>query len=257
MIRQTQTELDARLATKTLDQALLTQLQQQFGRSPFESRAILEVVKETYLGQLRTPSTLKPGQMVVLAIKADEPPGKPLKECQFVPIVVTVHTSEDNRLRQGAGRQAVAQVRRVQLERMAWEAVAQETYLTVEDLAYRILNCGTRTIEGDLAYFRRNCSPCSAWICNPSPKPVLTHSNSARCPAGLQIRRERLSSYLPPPRQRYPFARPAVGHGPWSHPQSAGGASVYGAQDVHPNPTPHKPQLSRYPALYRGLSPWR
>jgi len=74
MIRQTQTEPDARLATKTLDQALLTQLQHQFGHSPFESRAILEVVKETYLGQLRTPGTLKPGQMVVLAIKADEPP---------------------------------------------------------------------------------------------------------------------------------------------------------------------------------------
>lgn len=34
MIRQTQTELDARLATKTLDQALLTQLQQQFGHPP-------------------------------------------------------------------------------------------------------------------------------------------------------------------------------------------------------------------------------
>jgi hypothetical protein len=155
MIRQTQTELDARLATKTLDQALLTQLQQQFGHSPFESRAILEVVKETYLGQLRTPNALKPGQMVVLAIKADEPPGKPLKECQFVPVMVTVHTPEDDQLRQGAGRRSVAQVRRVQVERMAWEAVAQETYLTVEDLAYRILNCGPRTIEEDLAYFRR------------------------------------------------------------------------------------------------------
>lgn len=155
MIRQTQTELDARLTTKTLDQALLTQLQQQFGHSPFESRAILEVVKETYLGQLRTPNALKPGQMVVLAIKADEPPGKPLKECQFVPVVVTVHIPEDDQLRQGAGRRSVAQVRRVQVERMAWEAVAQETYLTVEDLAYRILNCGPRTIEEDLAYFRR------------------------------------------------------------------------------------------------------
>lgn len=155
MIRQTQTELDARLTTKTLDQALLTQLQQQFGHSPFESRAILEVVKETYLGQLRTPNALKPGQMVVLAIKANEPPGKPLKECQFVPVVVTVHIPEDDQLRQGAGRRSVAQVRRVQVERMAWEAVAQETYLTVEDLAYRILNCGPRTIEEDLAYFRR------------------------------------------------------------------------------------------------------
>jgi hypothetical protein len=155
MIRQTQTELDARLATKTLEQALLTQLQQQFGHSPFESRAILEVIKGTYLGQLRTPNTLRPGQMVVLAIKADEPPGKPLKECQFVPVVVTIHTPEDDRLRQGAGRRSVAQVRRAQVERMAWEAVAQETYLTVEDLAYRILNCGTRTIEEDLTYFRR------------------------------------------------------------------------------------------------------
>jgi len=154
MIRQTQAELDARLATKTLDQALLMQLQQQFNRSPFESRAILEVVKETYLGQLRTPTMLKPGQIVVLAIKSDEPPGKPLKECQFVPIVVTVHTPEDDRLRQGAGRQAVTQVRRAQIERMAWEAIAQETSLTVEDLAYRLLNCGTRTIEADLAYFR-------------------------------------------------------------------------------------------------------
>ncbi|HJW89986.1 MAG TPA: DUF1670 domain-containing protein [Anaerolineales bacterium] len=154
MIRQTQSELDARLTAKNLDQALVTQLQQQFNCSPFESRAILEVVKETYLGQWRTPSTVKPGQMVVMAIRADEPPGKPLQDCQFVPIVVTVHAPEDDRLRQGARRQAVARVRRAQMERMAWEAVAQETYLTVEDLAYRLLNCGRRTLEGDLAYFR-------------------------------------------------------------------------------------------------------
>lgn len=155
MIRQTEAELEARLATKTMDQALVTQLQQEFDCSAFESRAILEVVKERYLGQLRTPSSLKPGQMVVLAIRADEPPGKPLQECQFLPIVITVHAPEDDRLRRRAGRQAVAQVRRAQLQRVAWEAVAQETYLTVEDLAYRILNCGTRTLEADLAHLRR------------------------------------------------------------------------------------------------------
>lgn len=154
MIRQTETELNSRLASKSLDQVLLRQLQQDFNRSPFESRAILEVVKDTYLGQLRNPGHLKPGQMVVTAIKADEPPGKPLKDCQFMPIVVTVHTAVDNQLRQGAGRQASTRVRRVQIERMAWEAVAQDTYLTVEDLAYRILNCGVRTIENDLVYLR-------------------------------------------------------------------------------------------------------
>jgi hypothetical protein len=155
MIRQTETELKTRLDSKGLDRSLLTQLQQEFNRSPFESRAILEVVKETYLGQLRNPGHLKPGQMVTTAIKAQEPPGKPLPECQFVPIVITVHAPEDQQLRRGAGRQAVARVRRLQIERMGWEAVAQGAYLTVEDLAYRILNCGTRTIEDDLAYFRQ------------------------------------------------------------------------------------------------------
>lgn len=154
MIRQTDQELADRLSVKSLDQALVNQLQHDFGCSPFESRAILQAVKETYLGQLHSPGQLKPGQMVTLAIKASEPPGKPLKECQFVPIVVTVHDSSDDELRRGAARQGVSRVRRAQMRRMAWEAVAQETYLTVEDLAYRILNCGRRTMAADLAWFR-------------------------------------------------------------------------------------------------------
>jgi hypothetical protein len=154
MLRQTETELEQRLATKTLDQAFLTQLQQEFNYSSFESRAILETVKASYLSHWRTPVALKPGQIVTLAIKADEPPGKPLKACQFVPIIVTLHAPEDDQLRQQAGRQAVTRVRRAQLLRLAWEAVAQETYLTVEDLAYRLLNCGPRTLETDLAALR-------------------------------------------------------------------------------------------------------
>lgn len=154
MIRQTDKELEERLAAKTLDQALVTELQNGFNYSPFESRAILEVVKTTYLTPGCATDALEPGQMIVMAIQADEPPGKPLEDCQFKPIVVTVHTAEDDQLRRGTGRQAVSQVRKAQIERMAWEAVAQETHLTVEDLAYRILNCGVRTIEADLAGLR-------------------------------------------------------------------------------------------------------
>ena len=82
MIRQTETERVNRLAVKTQDQSLSMALKYEFNYSPFESRAVLETVKDTYMAQLRTPSTLKPGQMVVLAIRADEPPGKPLKECR-------------------------------------------------------------------------------------------------------------------------------------------------------------------------------
>jgi hypothetical protein len=159
MIRQPEAERADRLATKTQDQALLTALQSEFNYSPFESRAILATVQETYLAQLRTPDTLKPGQMVTLAIRADEPPGKPLKTCQFVPIVITVHTAEDDTLRQQSGRQGVRMARRQQVERMAWEAVAQDTLLTVEDLAYRILNCGVRTLEEDIAHFQAQGRP--------------------------------------------------------------------------------------------------
>lgn len=159
MIRQSEAERIERLATKTQDQALLAALQSEFNYSPFESRAILTTVRETYLAQLRTPETLKPGQMVTLAIRADEPPGKPLKECQFVPIVITVHAAEDDVVRQKGGRQGVRQARRQQLERISWEAVAQDSLLTVEDLAYRILNCGVRTIEEDLAYFQAQERP--------------------------------------------------------------------------------------------------
>ncbi len=154
MIRQPETERATRLNQKTPAQALLTVLQHEFNYAPFESRAILTTVKETYLAQLQTPTALNPGQMVVLAIHASEPPGKPLSACQFTPIGITVHTPADDALRQGAGRRGVAQVRRAQLTRIAWEAVAQDTYLTLEDLAYRILNCGVRTLEEDLAYLR-------------------------------------------------------------------------------------------------------
>lgn len=154
MIRQPETERAHRLVVKSQDQALLTALQHEFNYSPFESRAILTTVQEMYAAQLRSPSTLNPGQMVVLAIRADEPPGKPLRECQFIPIVITVHDPADIQLRQGSGRRGVARVRRVQLARIAWEAVAQEAFLTLEDVAYRILNCGVRTLEEDVAFFR-------------------------------------------------------------------------------------------------------
>ena len=156
MIRDECQERRKRLSLKSLDQSLLSELQRGLGCSHFESRAVLATVKETYLARLHPSEYLRPGQMMVMAISADEPPGKPLRECQFKPIVVTVHAEgTDERVRQGAGgRQGIACLRRIQIQRVAWEAVVQGTYLTVEDLAYKVLNCGVRTIEADLARLR-------------------------------------------------------------------------------------------------------
>lgn len=152
MIRQPEIERQARLSSKTLDQAAINQLKNEFNCSAFESRAILEMMHTTFEQAWQSPVYLKPGQMLVMAICAHEPPGKPLTECQFKPIVITVHSAEDEALRQQLSRrEVIAELRRAKLSRMAAEAVAQGTYLTVEDVANLILNCGERTVLRDLA----------------------------------------------------------------------------------------------------------
>jgi hypothetical protein len=102
------------------------------------------------------PERLKPGQMCVLAVAADEPAGKPLAACRMKPIILTLHSAEDVALRQRVtGRQVIPQLRRAKLQRLAAEALAQDTCLTVEDLANTIFNCGERTLEHDLRTLRQ------------------------------------------------------------------------------------------------------
>jgi len=156
MMRHPKVERSRRLACKTLDQAALAHLQQDFDCSPFESRAILEMMHDLFESVWHSPSEIKPGQMLVMAIAAHEPPGKPLQDCQFRPVVITVHSPDDENLRQRCERrEVVPELRRAKLCRVAGEAVAQDAYLTVEDVANRILNCGERTVERDLAVLRK------------------------------------------------------------------------------------------------------
>jgi len=155
-IRAAESELGARLTNKTLTQAAIEALAQAFNCSPFESRAIVATLEELYASVWRSPTHVQPGQMVVLAIADHEPPGKPLRDCEMKPIIITLHGSEDDTLRaRVSGRAVIPAIRQAQLQRIAAEALAQGAYLTVEDVALRILNCGTRTIEADLQYLRQ------------------------------------------------------------------------------------------------------
>jgi hypothetical protein len=91
-----------------------------------------------------------------MAVAAEEPAGKPLAECRFKPIRITLHSPADAALRQRlGGRQVVPQLRRAKLERIAAEAQAQDAYLTVEDVAHTIFNCGERTLLADLRRLRQ------------------------------------------------------------------------------------------------------
>lgn len=139
-----------RLSAKTLEETFKEKIREGLGCSNFEAEAVLETVKEVFLPLKE--GAISPGQLIILAISAKEPASKPLRECQYLPVVLTLHTGEDDdRLRREKGVEAL---RRRQLVRMAEEAMSQEALLTAEDFAYRIFNCGMRTISRDLKALR-------------------------------------------------------------------------------------------------------
>jgi len=68
------------------------------GCSPFEAEVIANKAHEVFrLGPYGDDSTLQPGQMIWRAIDANEPPGKPLSECVFKTIRLTVHSMIEDR----------------------------------------------------------------------------------------------------------------------------------------------------------------
>ena len=155
MIRNKTEEKKRRLSIKTLDQAFRKEAEEGLNCSPIESKALIDIVREIYMPYLHNNQTIHPGQMVIMGIDVDEPPGKPLEKCKFKPVVITKYNGEsDDNVRLGNGYRGVSALRRVQLKRIAEEAKNQGVLLTAEDFAYKIFNCGYRTICRDLKHFR-------------------------------------------------------------------------------------------------------
>jgi len=96
MIRNKTEERKRRLSTKTLDQAFRKEVEEGLNCSPNESEALLEIVKEIYMPYLRESQTIHPGQMVVMGIEIEEPPGKPLEKYKFKPIAITKYNGESD-----------------------------------------------------------------------------------------------------------------------------------------------------------------
>lgn len=147
MIRCQAFEKQNRLSVKTLDQQFRKEVEEGLNCSPIESEAITNIVKEVYFPYLTGEESLRPGQLVVMAVEINEPPGKPLKDCKFKRVVLTLFDSDDLEYRRQHGSVAL---RRRQIKRMAEEAKEQGALLSVEDLAYKILNVSKSTICRDL-----------------------------------------------------------------------------------------------------------
>ena len=142
-----------RLEAKTLDSMFRRRIEEGANCAPFVSQAILKTVKELYpLDHEDLQQQLDLGQIKLLVVAAEEPPGKPLEQCQKVPVMLTFDAGrEDLEVR---ARQRVTGLRRTRILRMCCQAREQGGLLSYEDLAYRLLNCGTRTIVRDVEHLR-------------------------------------------------------------------------------------------------------
>jgi hypothetical protein len=175
-VRNPKKEVLHRLEAKTLDARFLVTIQEGLGCSPFEARAVLEVVREVYFPFLEAEiGSAPPGKITLVAVDADEPAGKPISKCNKVPVCLSVHRGlEDDRLLQTNGASAFRQKR---LPELCQEALSQGALLTREDLAYRIFFVGTRTISRDLALLRKKdpLTPIPLRSTVQDIGPVLTH----------------------------------------------------------------------------------
>ena len=152
-VRNKKKETLVRLNSKTLDARFINEIQTGLNCSPFESEAVLDVVKEVYFPFLDEQSVkAPPGKITLIAVSADEPAGKPVVNCEKQSVCLTVHRgAEDDRTLQEQGAAGFRQARIIDL---CQEALSQGALLTREDLAYRVFFVSPRTITRDLNILR-------------------------------------------------------------------------------------------------------
>lgn len=121
--------------------------------SEFEAQVISQKAQEVFrLGQHNEDNTLQPGQIVWQAIVEREPAGKPLRECQFKTVRLTLHSIEEDR--EVLVMHGHSAKRGQQCMRMATEALDQGTLLTQEDLA-ALLDSDVKTIRTDIKRYQQ------------------------------------------------------------------------------------------------------
>ncbi len=153
-IRNKDKESLNRLESKTLDAKFLHEIQHGLNCSPFEAEAVLSVAREVYLPYFNSASTIAPpGKITLIAVSADEPAGKPVRDCQKQDVSLTLHRGkEDDHI---LVKKGPAAFRRERIVELCQEALSQGGLLTCEDLANRIFFVSLRTITRDLSQLRQ------------------------------------------------------------------------------------------------------
>ena len=139
-----------RLDGKSVETMFQNRLIEEARCSPIVARAILGMVHETLVGTDETgEEAARVGQLIFLAVAAEEPAGKPLTQCQKVTVRLTLDAGADDQ--EVRWRQGLEGVRRARVLRLCVEAREQGGLLSYEDLAIGLLNGGVRTVVRDVA----------------------------------------------------------------------------------------------------------
>lgn len=141
-----------RLRAKTQDQRLIHLAVEGAGISTWEANVLVDVVKEVYFAEPED-CPLRSGQMRYECVAATEGPGKPIKDCRLVTVVLSLLDKEDDLLGARLGAKALRQHR---IMRLTEEAREQGGLLSQEDLA-RLLFSNVRTIRRDVRELRESC----------------------------------------------------------------------------------------------------
>ncbi len=152
-VRNAKKETADRLNCKTLDDRFRVEISQGLNCSSFEAEAVLQVVKEVYFPFLdEAAPQVPPGKISLVAVGADEPAGKSVRDCQKKAVCLTLHRgAQDDRLLMNSP----ATFRQTKIPDLCQQALSQGALLTVEDLAFRVFFVSTRTISRDLAQLRK------------------------------------------------------------------------------------------------------
>lgn len=138
----------SRLQEKDALHTIQVELQKGYALSPVEAQVLAQRVQQ--LVDEQTGSSRRPGQISYQAINVAEPPGRPLRQCQKVPVHLTLMDEGDAEVWALEGPEAL---RRLRVHRMVYEAYLQGGALSQEDLA-SLLSISTKTVKRIFAHFR-------------------------------------------------------------------------------------------------------
>lgn len=153
LIVNSKEDQERRLQIKNINQQMKNLAVQGTGISPWEAQVLVDMIEEVYFSALNK-NELKSGQIKYQCIAAEEGPGKPLKDCKMITVVLTLFDERDKGdFSSDNNKDRSMELRRRRLVRIAEEAKEQGGYLTQEDLA-ELLMCDIRTIRRDIKILR-------------------------------------------------------------------------------------------------------